>query len=122
MFHDYEIWGIWFMIDMIWYDIILMILWYEMIWYDSMIWYYMILYDIWCMIWYDMIVWYNDMIYDMIWYDCMIYDSMTYWYDLIWYDMIWTYVSYDHSPSYIDQNNAFWYTSWIWNLYGTDFT
>ena len=91
-----------------WYD---MILWYGIIW-------YCMIYDV----WYDMIVWYNDMIYDMIWYDCMIYDSMTYWYDLIWYDMIWTYVSYDHSPSYIDQNNAFWYTSWIWNLYGTDFT
>ena len=95
---------------MIWYDI------YNfndiMIWND-MIWFYdMVLYDI---------VWY--MMYDMIWlYDIMIWYMILWHIDMIWYDMIWTYVSYDHSPSYIDQNNAFWYTSWIWNLYGTDFT
>ena len=42
---------------------------YGMIWYDDMICYDMIWYDIWYDVWYDMTY---DMIYDMIWYN-MIY-------------------------------------------------
>ena len=66
--------------DMIWYDMIYVMICYDMIWY--MLWYVMIWYDI-C---YDML-WYY-MIYVMIWYDI--------WY-MIWYDMM---IYYIHTEKY----------------------
>ena len=104
----YDTGMIWFRYDIIWYDFMI---WYDtgMIWYQYVIWYDMILNDmiLWYgMIWYDTIpVWYDiDMIwhrydmmwhrYDMIWhrYDMIWYDMI--WYDMIWYDMIWYIILY----------------------------
>ena len=90
-----KLYGIWYAISMIWYDLgkrydmrydMLCDIWYNMTPYDMM--YDMIWYDICCVIWHDICyvmicywydIWY-DVIYDIIWHDI--------WYDMLWY-MVW---------------------------------
>ena len=101
---------------MIWY-----LIWYDDMWYDMMIcgmvWWYVMWYDdmwygtiIWYLIWYDD-MWYGMMICDMVWWYVMRYDDM--WYDTIWYGMIWYLIWYDDMIF----DMVWWYDIWYGMIY-----